>query len=153
MAGTNDAVTAAKPVSPGMAAVVFETMNILLLFLISILPSPEPLRERCDRIEVNHFYDDDRRLVFDQLLFWDWSHDAGRFQLRAWRMVKSPGAIPQYSHSRRCWQSNWYDGDLWRCVEAECVTETWTQYDPELTDREFLPKEHRRELRRPTKGK
>lgn len=133
-------------------------MNILLLLLIAILPAPEPLRERCDRIELNHFYDDDRRLVFDQLLFWDWSHDAGRYQLRAWRMVKwqhgkqhAPIAsmIPQYSHSRRCWQSNWHDGDLWRCVEAECVIETWTQYDPELTDREFLPKEHRRELRKP----
>lgn len=135
-------------------------MNILLLLLLTILPSPEPLRERCDRIEVNHFYDDDRRLVFDQLLFWDWSHDSGRFQLRAWRMVKwqqhgkqAPYAlmIPQ-RHGRR-WESNWMDGDLWRCVEAECVIETWTQYDPELTEREFLPKEHRRELRRPTKGK
>jgi hypothetical protein len=27
------------------------------------------------------------------------------------------------------------------------VRETWTQYDPELLEREFLPKERRRELR------
>jgi hypothetical protein len=27
------------------------------------------------------------------------------------------------------------------------MRETWTQYDPELVEREYLPKERRRELR------
>lgn len=134
-------------------------IKVVLVIIAAILPTTEPLRERCDRIELNHFYDSNARLVFDQLLFYEWSHDAGRHQLRAWRMVKGGEAskkrvsqspmIPRYDHARRCWACEWHDSDIHRRVEAQAFIETWTQYDPELADREFLPKEHRRELRSP----
>ena len=32
------------------------------------------------------------------------------------------------------------------------MRETWTQYDPELVEREFLPKERRKELRKELRG-
>lgn len=127
-------------------------MILLLLALAAILPDGNTLRERCDLIELNHFYDDQARHVFDQLLFYDWSFDDGRYQLRAWRMVKSQSQLPRFDHEQRQWVCEWLDGDNWRRIEAEAVRETWTQYDPELTEREFLPKEKRRDLRPIPKG-
>ena len=32
-------------------------------------------------------------------------------------------------------------------IESESMRESWTQYDPELAEREYLPKEKRKELR------
>lgn len=120
-------------------------------------PKPTILKERCDLIDVNNYYDEYSRHVFCQLLFYDWHSGDGRHHLRAWRMVKpgsadkqsiqQPAILPRYDHARRLWVSEWLDGDIWRRVEAVAFRESWTQYDPELTEREFLPKEKRRELR------
>ncbi|MEX2026593.1 MAG: hypothetical protein WEH44_04820, partial [Pirellulaceae bacterium] len=38
-------------------------------------------------------------------------------------------------------------------VRAATMRESWTQYDPELVEREYLPKEKRRELRTVTAPK
>jgi hypothetical protein len=35
-----------------------------------------------------------------------------------------------------------------RKVQAATVRESWTQYDPELVERSFVPKEQRPELRK-----
>lgn len=124
-------------------------MNTLFLILIAVLPNDAVARETCDRITVNAFYDDQARLVFDQLLFEDWDHAAGRFQIRAWRMVKNQNQLPRrnpFSDQHEC---RWMDGDAERVVRAPVVRSIATQYDPELTEREFLAKEHRRELRSP----
>jgi len=123
-------------------------MNLLLI-IIAILPVETVARESCDRIEVNSFYDDQGRLVFDQLLFSDW--DGERFQLRAWRMVKHQSQLPQLSNQTGRYECRWFDGELERVVSAPVVSWSRTQYDPELTEREWLAKEHRRELRKGTK--
>lgn len=133
-------------------------MNALILILIAaVLPHDTALRESCDRITVNSFYDDQARLVFDQLLFEDWDGDAGRFQLRAWRMVRWIGGdkhsvpsamvLPRFNHATGNYECRWMDGEVERVVRAPIVQRTQTQYDPELAEREFLPKEKRRELR------
>lgn len=122
---------------------------ILLLLIASVLPHDNVARETCDRITVNSFYDDQARLVFDQLLFEDWDHDAGRFQLRAWRMVKHPSQLPRLNHATQRYECHWLDGEAERVVTAPSARPTATQYDPELTEREHLPKEKRRELLNP----
>jgi hypothetical protein len=40
-----------------------------------------------------------------------------------------------------------------RQIYAKQFRETWTQYDPELTEREFLPKDKRRDLRKLAKSR
>ena len=123
---------------------------MLLLLIASVLPNDNVARESCDRIEVNSFYDDQGRLVFDQLLFCDWDNAAGRYQLRAWRMVKSNGQLPQFLQSTQRYECRWMDGDVERVITAPVKKlNTFTQFDPELTEREFLPKERRRELLSP----
>lgn len=125
-------------------------MVLIFLTIAAILPSEDVTRERCDLIVLNSFYDDQARLVFDQLLFYDWSHDDGRFQLRAWRMVKSTAQHPRYDHARELWTTTtWLDGEIPRQITAPVYQHVFTSFDPELTEREFLPKEQRRELRQP----
>jgi hypothetical protein len=111
-----------------------------------ITPREDIAVETVDLIEVNHFYDDQGRLVFDQCIFYDWSPADGRFMVRAWRLVKNPSQLPQRDWAAGGYTAVWQDGDVLRKVVSEGMRESWTQHDPELVEREYLPKERRRDL-------
>lgn len=68
---------------------------LLTIKLLAINPHELLVRERVDLVEVNHFYDEQGRLVFDQVIFYDWSPEHSRYMVRAWRMVKSPTQLPE----------------------------------------------------------
>jgi hypothetical protein len=145
-------------------------MTLLALALLSILPRESVVRERCDLVEINHFYDEHARLVFDQIIFMDWQdgdrtltgltsgqeHSSllvkgDRYQVRAWRLIKSPNQLPLRDWEHGGYVTLWQDGEVLRQVRTPHVRESWTQAgavgDPELNEREYLPKERRRELR------
>lgn len=103
-------------------------------------------RESVDLIEVNHFYDETGKLVFDQIIFYDWSAEHGRYHVRAWRLLKSDGQIPVRNWNKGGFVAVWHDGETLRVVRASSIRESWTQYDPELVEREYLPKEKRVDL-------
>lgn len=124
-------------------------MNLLAFVLLATNPVELTVRERCDMAEVNHFYDEQGRLVFDQIIFYDWCNRDERHHVRAWRMVKHPGQLPQFDWQRGEWASQWQDGEVLRRIASGSMRETWTQYDPELIEREWLPRERRRELFNP----
>ncbi len=118
----------------------------LLLATLSLTPSDNVVFEHVDLIEINHYYDDKGQHVFDQLIFYDWSPQSCRFDIRDWRLLKSPAQIPVRNWHRGDYEATWHDGNKLRKVQADAVRETWTQYDPELAQRTALPKEKRREL-------
>jgi hypothetical protein len=118
----------------------------LVIAAFSILPVDDVARESVDLIELNHFYDEHGRLVFDQTIFYDWSPNEARYNVRAWRLVKSAAELPHRTWPEGYW-SFWIDGEQLRGIWSKAYRETWTQYDPELAEREILPKEKRRELR------
>ncbi len=123
--------------------------STLGLFLVAcgISPQDTVAFEQVELIELNHFHDEQGRLVFDQVIFYDWSEPHGRYMVRAWRLVKSPSQLPQRNWRDGSYVTIWHDGDTLRKVRAETMRETWTQHDPELTEREYLPKEKRKDLR------
>lgn len=86
--------------------------------------------------EVNHYYDDCGRHVFDQIILWD---ERGR--VIAWRLWKADRCPPWRCGSR--WKLR-LDG---RLISVPVWWHTWTQYDPEMADRAILPVEQRRGLR------
>tara|TARA_Y100000034_G_scaffold33743_1_gene41264 strand:+ start:490 stop:888 length:399 start_codon:yes stop_codon:yes gene_type:complete len=115
----------------------------------------EVLRDRVDVIELNHFYDDQCRLVFDQWLFYDWDKSRSEYVVMDWRLRKS-SAIVMRNHRTKTYSLTFADHkmrNVLRKVTAISYKETWTQYDPELINREVVPQEQRRELRKPPKGK
>jgi hypothetical protein len=67
--------------------------------------------------------------------------------VRAWRLVKNPSQLPQRDWASGGYSATWQDGEQIRHIRSKSIRETWTQYDPELVEREFLPKEKRKELR------
>lgn len=129
-----------------MVSPLTSTISALVLVL-GLNPYEDVARDSVDLIEVNHFYDEHGRLVFDQVIFYDWSPEHSRYMVRAWRLVKNPAQLPQRDWQDGGYVAVWQDGEVLRDVRATAMRETWTQYDPELLEREYLPKEKRRELK------
>mgnify|MGYP001599711530 CR=1 FL=1 len=123
-------------------------MNPLVFLLLSTIPQEDVVRDRVDLIEVNHFYDEHGRLVFDQAIFYDWCDCHERHQVRAWRLVKCESQLPQRDWERGGYTVAWLDGEVLRRVRADSIRESWTQYDPEFVEREVLCKDKRRGLSR-----
>jgi hypothetical protein len=125
----------------------------LVLCLASVQRNPveEVALDRVDLIELNHFYDEQGRLVLDQLIFYDWSPVDSRYHVRAWRLLRTPAQIPLRNWRDRNFVAIWHDckdRDVLREVHARMLRETWTAYDPELVEREFVPQDKRRDLNR-----
>ena len=120
----------------------------IVIATVGLQPVEDVVNDQVDLIEVNHFYDDQGRLVFDQVIFYDWSSIENRYQVRAWRLLKHNAQIPRRNWRSGEFESIWHDGDVLRRVRTKVIRETWTQFDPEILEREYLPKEHRRELRK-----
>lgn len=117
-----------------------------ILLALAILPAPDPIVDRVDLVEVNHFYDERGKLVFNQLLFYDWRPFQSEYEVRAWRLLKGRDQRPERDHRSGEWVTIFHDGGIFREVRAAAIRETWTQHDPELTERDNLPKEKRRGL-------
>jgi len=118
----------------------------ILLLLLGVIPRDSTSRETVDLIEVNHFFDEHGRLVFDQVIFYDWSGGDGRYNVRAWRLVKKHEQLPEKDWQTGYWTCHWQDGEQTRHITSRAARETWTQWDVELAEREVLPKEKRKEL-------
>lgn len=103
------------------------------------------VEDRVDVIEINHFHDDDAKLIFSQIVFYEWRSDLAAFVVRDWRLLK--GQCPRRLPGGGGYVVTWADGEVWRKVRSRMLVENWTQYDPELLNRELLPKEKRRILR------
>jgi hypothetical protein len=156
--------------------------EVLFLICIGIIPQETTLKDHVDMVEINHFYNEQGALVFDQVIYWDWNGAEGRFEVVDWRLIKNARAelteaerfklqqiqpvmmikdgsqvrmpvVPEWIGSPKvpikragiC-KSIFWDGDQLREVTCGFVRETWTQHDPELQDRNKLPRQHRRLL-------
>jgi hypothetical protein len=111
----------------------------LLLLSLPIVPTVQPTH--VDRIEFNHYSSASGDHVFDQLIFYDWSNQRKRFDVREWRLVKDESMVP-----RRCrdgWRVVFYDGGIPREVVSKSMQETFTSYDPETLERDKLPQDQR----------
>lgn len=123
-------------------------MKLLLAILALTLTPPDErtglMRDECSSIEINALYDDAGREVFTQAIFRE-ATETGE-QVRAWRLVKSTTVMPQKNWRTGRYEMLWHDGDTLRRIEARAVRYTFSQHDPELRERDTLPKHERREL-------
>jgi len=123
-------------------------LSAVIFFSAAIVSTSQPsvIKDTVDLVEVNHYHDARGEHVFDQLIFYDWSRQKRRFQVRAWRLIKSESQVPQRDYRLGNWLVRWHDDGILREVTATSRRETWTQFDPELIERENLPQEHRLDL-------
>jgi len=117
---------------------------LILTSALAMTPAPQAVvADQIDMFELNHYFNGDGVLVFDQLIFWRWDEGDGAFEVAAWRLVKSPHQLPRRDWRRGGYVVIWRDGKILREVRAPAMVEPWTQHDPEMDDRNRLPKRRR----------
>lgn len=105
----------------------------LALLLCSIVPREDGvLRDHCERLEQNHYHNENGELVFSQIVGWDQRH------VFFWRLNKDSELIPERTQSG--WVLRWNDRGSLREVHARSYAESWTQWDIETADRELCPR-------------
>lgn len=126
-------------------------MNTLFLLLLSVVPVNDDLvfSEHFDRVEVNHHYDPNGKLLFDQVIWYNWNHTICRYEVIDYRMVKGNSLYPKYHSQKQQHISTFLEGEILREISADSYIETWTQYDPEFLERDILAKERRKLLSQP----
>lgn len=122
-------------------------MNALLLLLsVCIVDLDLPTEDTVVEIEVNHYYSDIGSLIYDQVIFWDCTAD-GQLYVVAYRLWHSEAQRPWRDGVREGYVTIWLDGDRLRIVRAISATESWTRYDPEITNRNVVGFYQRQGLR------
>lgn len=97
-------------------------MIALLVLILSIRPEAT-----CDRMEVNHVYNDDGRLELKQVIFWNWDHRYG-YVSSGWRRW---GADDRLRRTPTGWR---YESPS-LSVNSPSLSVSWTQYDREVAGR------------------
>lgn len=118
---------------------------MIFAFLLLVLCSTLVRQETCDMIELHHMHDAQGKPVFDQIIFWDWSHEDNKYRVRAWRIVDNKER-PEKRNGR--WYITYSDNQIRRCFVAEHFRESWLQKDPEREDKREHPEHLRTALRR-----
>ena len=109
-------------------------------FLLAILPQPWVATDEVFQLERNHFHDCQGQLVFIQLI--------GRerdYHVRFWILEKENRVQKDVTSG---YILRFDDNGILREIRSPNYYETFTQEDPELLDRDLLPKEQRRPLSR-----
>lgn len=147
----------------------------IVLLLLALNPLDHAIHDAVDRIEVNHVYNQDGGLSFDQWIGWDWNIRKSRWDVVAWRMMRDvrrecqmqkrqwerehPDGPPYVAewiggHAEPTrivngWVSQWYDEKSHRLrrVTSSTYIETWTHWDREVVERQILSESMRRQLR------
>ena len=109
---------------------------IAFLLTIATYAAPTP---QVDRMEVNHYSD-----KFTQVIFWQWSEQRKRYDVRGWKMVEHESQLPRLSNGR--YVMRWTEFGQLREVTANRCIETHTTFDPELLERQILPSENRKPI-------
>lgn len=103
-----------------------------------------------DVIEINHYYNEEGRLIYDQVIYYDWNPVESRYDIIDWRLLKTEGQIPLRDRRSGGFVSVWHDAkeyDVLRTVRSQTIRETWTNHDPEQRGCELRPAERQRGLR------
>lgn len=132
----------------------------LVILTVTDLGSASSISENVDLIELNHFHDCLGRHVYDQVIFYEWSNESGRYHVRAWCLVEDRELIsrrPSRTYTDGRYHVRWQDRDqnLLRKISSQHFRETWTQTDPERSNKKLLDERLRtslvkRKLERPS---
>jgi hypothetical protein len=100
-----------------------------LILRVPTLPDP------VDVIEINHVLDANGEETLCQLIFWSLGPN-GFMEIVAWRLHQNHNHDPRKDFRTGRYIVRMVDkGDV-RVITGKAIVETWTQYDPELSDRQ-----------------
>ncbi len=93
-----------------------------------------------DRLELNHYYNDDGVFAYDQIIAYEWSPDYRQWHVREWCLVSDLEKYPQKIGGR--WHAK-----IRVQVVSDIFCETYSNYDPERVNKRYKREEDRRPLR------
>jgi len=134
-----------------MATVSNIVLWIVLLCGASVPKGHRIIEEQVDMIELNHFFDPQGRHVYDQVIFYHVAPETGKFRVRAWCLIEDRESLsrrplrdPHTSTAR----VEWYDENqkIVRRLTSKLFRESWTQVDPERSDKVQLEEKLRLSL-------
>ncbi len=136
---------------PMMRGVLWPVVSLFSLPLWVTAAGPHPqagleIKQSVELIELNHFYDCHGQHQFDQVIFYEWSPDYLRFHVIAWNLVEGDlKRLPRRLPGSGLYYVAWFDRDarLHRQVCAPLYRETWTQSDPERTNKQWIEEKDR----------
>jgi hypothetical protein len=114
-----------------------------MLLLLTTVPYEPAVVDHFTAIHKHHFYDQDARHVFTQLLFIRWNAYECRNHAEAWRLTKPEGPVVGNG------SVIWHDSGVLRKVTFDTYHESHGQIDIELEARQVRDKDHRKELSKP----
>jgi hypothetical protein len=108
------------------------------------------VRDHVERVEINHLFSDQCKLVLTQVIAWRLNED-GEYEVRQWWMVTAGSKPITYRDFRRRRRVLLLPDNktMYKCrrrLEADSVFESWTTDDPELANREVTPDKLRQRL-------
>lgn len=83
--------------------------------------------------ELNHYYDENGKIVFHQVIWMDWGNNGHHVQ--AWKWLKDVRMVQNWSY--------FFVGGKLVAIRANSRSTTWTQKDPEVSDRSIRPAHQR----------
>lgn len=117
-------------------------------------------QENVDLAEYNNLYGPDGNAVIDQIILWNWDVSDKAYRCAGWAQV--PTKEKEVVHGKSKFKDREPVGGIYgvktedgryktiintagktRIIYSDLFRETWTQNDPEMDDRAFLPKEKR----------
>ena len=125
---------------------------LALLFICSAaFRSKDTASESVDAIELNHFYDQAGKPIYDQVIFYEKAPETGRFRVRGWCLVDDKQELtrrPIKSETTGLYHVDYYDTDakLFRHIKSRIIRESWSQTDPEREDKKHFHESLRRSL-------
>ncbi len=100
----------------------------------------------CDYVEFNRYHDPDGRVVFNQMIFYTWDLRNGRYDVRGWRLNPDGKSVVTRNWENLGYVIQWKDTSGVYKLTTDIVRYTYTDFDPELRERDFIPRDRRKPL-------
>lgn len=115
-------------------------MNGICLLLLTILPPAEGMATyHVFEIERNYVHNEAGCVTLDQFVYRD------EWEIRDWRMTNK-AAVPRKDWQSGYWVARWVENGTLIEVRAKEYYETFSTFDVEIAEREWLPIQHRRRI-------
>ena len=117
---------------------------LIALLEVGSLRGSFAIKQNCDMMELNHFYDGKCKHIYDQVIYWRRKPENGKYEVRAWALVEDRESIrnrPIKNVNSGLWESYYKRSgdDYYILITSPIFKESWTQKDPEREDKKNLP--------------
>lgn len=122
---------------------------LLCVFLgVGSLGGSFGIKERCDMIELNHYYDLSGKQIYDQVIYWRRRPQDGKYEVREWALVEDRESVsnrPRKDVNSGLWESYYkrQSDNYYLHVTAPIFKESHTMYDPERENKKMTPETSR----------